>query len=176
MEESTRDIDPPSKYTPSTMFSPSDVILVVEGFKLHVHKQLLTDNSPVFKRMVESDFNLKIAIIGYIYITYWCTFTIIKFLLVFMIYLILVLVWKSWIKINNAFGSICHRKKSLYIGETRLVFEVNVTLFRIIFIHYTSDKKLYKNPQIFRALTISSEPLMLFIGTLYEMKCSRCGL
>lgn len=59
MEESTRNIDPPSKYTPSTMFSPSDVILVVEGFKLHVHKQLLTDNSPVFKRMLESDFKEK---------------------------------------------------------------------------------------------------------------------
>lgn len=59
MEESTRDTDPPSKYTPSTMFSSSDVTLVVEGFKLHVHKQLLTDNSPVFKRMLESDFKGK---------------------------------------------------------------------------------------------------------------------
>lgn len=59
MEESTRNIDPPSKFTPSTMFSPSDVTLVVEGFKLHIHKQLLIDNSPVFKRMLESDFKEK---------------------------------------------------------------------------------------------------------------------
>lgn len=59
MEESTENIDPPSKYTPSTLFSPSDVILVVEGFKLHAHKEVLTDKSPVFKRMFESDFKEK---------------------------------------------------------------------------------------------------------------------
>lgn len=59
MEESTENIDLPSKYTPSTLFSLSDVILVVEGFKLHVHKQVLTEKSPVFKRMLKSDFKEK---------------------------------------------------------------------------------------------------------------------
>lgn len=39
-----------------TLFLQSDVILEVESKQLHVRKQVLAENSPVFKRMFESNF------------------------------------------------------------------------------------------------------------------------
>lgn len=39
----------------------SDVCLVVEGKKLHVHKAILMQNSPVFERMFMADFEEKSA-------------------------------------------------------------------------------------------------------------------
>lgn len=39
-----------------TLFVQPDVILEVEGKQLHVRKQVLAENSPVFRRMFESDF------------------------------------------------------------------------------------------------------------------------
>lgn len=36
-----------------TLFLQSDVILEVESKQLHVRKQVLAENSPVFKRMFE---------------------------------------------------------------------------------------------------------------------------
>lgn len=51
--------DAQSKKKPSALFLPPDVILEVEGIKLYVRKQVLADNSPVFKRMLESDFKEK---------------------------------------------------------------------------------------------------------------------
>lgn len=53
------DSDAQSKKKPSALFLPPDVILEVEGIKLYVRKQVLADNSPVFKRMLESDFKEK---------------------------------------------------------------------------------------------------------------------
>ncbi|XP_062590743.1 kelch-like protein 3 [Saccostrea cucullata] len=44
---------------PKTAFPPTDVILEVEGVDLHLNKQVLIDNSPVFKAMFESDFSEK---------------------------------------------------------------------------------------------------------------------
>ncbi|XP_052711184.1 uncharacterized protein LOC128185623 [Crassostrea angulata] len=41
------------------MFLRPDIILVVEGIQLHVRKEVLADNSPVFKRMFEADFKEK---------------------------------------------------------------------------------------------------------------------
>lgn len=55
----SEDNDGRSKRTAGTMFVPPDIILVVEGIKLHVNKQVLADNSPVFKRMFEADFKEK---------------------------------------------------------------------------------------------------------------------
>ncbi|XP_062590741.1 uncharacterized protein LOC134252316 [Saccostrea cucullata] len=40
-------------------FPPTDVILEVEGTDIHLNKQMLMDNSPVFKVMFESDFSEK---------------------------------------------------------------------------------------------------------------------
>lgn len=40
----------------TTLFLQPDVILEVEGKQLHVRKQVLAENSPVFRRMFESDF------------------------------------------------------------------------------------------------------------------------
>lgn len=54
-----RDIDFLSKYILLIMFSLFDVILVVEGFKLYVYKQLLMDNFLMFKWMFELDFKEK---------------------------------------------------------------------------------------------------------------------
>ena len=48
-----------SEEKPLPLFLPNDVILEVEGWQLHVNKQTLADNSPVFKRMFESDFQEK---------------------------------------------------------------------------------------------------------------------
>lgn len=39
-----------------TLFLQPDVILVVEGKQFHVRKQVLAENSPVFRRMFESKF------------------------------------------------------------------------------------------------------------------------
>lgn len=39
-----------------TLFVQPDVILEMEGKQLHVRKQVLAENSPVFRRMFESDF------------------------------------------------------------------------------------------------------------------------
>lgn len=39
-----------------TLFLQSDVILEVEGKPFHVRKQVLAENSPVFRRMFESNF------------------------------------------------------------------------------------------------------------------------
>lgn len=51
--------DEQNKKKPSALFLLPDVILEVEGIKLYVRKQVLADNSPVFKRMLESDFKEK---------------------------------------------------------------------------------------------------------------------
>lgn len=51
-----------------TLFLQSDVILEVESKQLHVRKQVLAENSPVFKRMFESNFkerrDVKISLPG----------------------------------------------------------------------------------------------------------------
>lgn len=44
---------------PPTLFLPHDVILEVEGMQLHVCKQMLADNSPVFERIFKSEFQEK---------------------------------------------------------------------------------------------------------------------
>lgn len=41
---------------PRPLFLNTDIILEVEGQHIHVNKQTLSDKSPVFKRMFESDF------------------------------------------------------------------------------------------------------------------------
>lgn len=51
--------DEQNKKKPSALYLLPDVILEVEGIKLYVRKQVLADNSPVFKRMLESDFKEK---------------------------------------------------------------------------------------------------------------------
>lgn len=56
-EEST-EIHPTEMNQP-TLFLPHDVILEVEGMQLHVCKQVLVDNSPVFERMFKSEFKEK---------------------------------------------------------------------------------------------------------------------
>lgn len=48
-----------SKRKAGNMFLPPDIIFVVEGIQLHVRKEVLADNSPVFKRMFEADFKEK---------------------------------------------------------------------------------------------------------------------
>lgn len=54
-----KESDVPSKRKPLALFLPPDVILEVEGMQLHVRKQVLADNSPVFKSMLESEFKEK---------------------------------------------------------------------------------------------------------------------
>lgn len=49
----------PTEMKPPTLFLPHDVILEVEGMQLHVCKQMLADNSPVFERMFKSEFKEK---------------------------------------------------------------------------------------------------------------------
>ena len=44
-----------------TMFLPTDVTLKVEGKLFHLNKKRLSENSPVFKAMFESDFEEKHA-------------------------------------------------------------------------------------------------------------------
>ena len=44
-----------------TMFLPTDVTLMVEEKPLHLNKKWLAENSPVFKKMFESDFEEKNA-------------------------------------------------------------------------------------------------------------------
>lgn len=66
MEDTNQDISVeespkihPTEMKPPTLFLPHDVILEVEGMHLHVRKQVLADNSPVFERMFKSDFKEK---------------------------------------------------------------------------------------------------------------------
>lgn len=49
----------PTEIRPPTLFLPHDVFLVVEGSQLHVCKQVLAENSPVFERMFQSEFKEK---------------------------------------------------------------------------------------------------------------------
>lgn len=49
----------PTDMKPPTLFLPHDVILEVEGMQLHVCKQVLADNSPMFERMFKSEFKEK---------------------------------------------------------------------------------------------------------------------
>lgn len=49
----------PTEMKPPTLFLPHDVILEVQGMHLHVRKQVLADNSPVFERMFKSNFKEK---------------------------------------------------------------------------------------------------------------------
>ncbi|XP_061176919.1 uncharacterized protein LOC133185624 [Saccostrea echinata] len=44
---------------PMRRYTPTDVILEIEGRDIHVNKQVLADNSPVFKAMFESNFSEK---------------------------------------------------------------------------------------------------------------------
>ena len=45
----------------SQPWKPSDLVLLVEGRKLQVHRDILALSSPVFSRMLEGDFKEKTA-------------------------------------------------------------------------------------------------------------------
>nr|XP_022307716.1 uncharacterized protein LOC111113718 [Crassostrea virginica] len=62
LEEPTdEDVKLDSLEDQETMYLPTDVTLMVEEKPLHLNRKWLSENSPVFKKMFESDFEEKHA-------------------------------------------------------------------------------------------------------------------
>ena len=62
LEEPTdKDVKPDNPEYQQKMFLPTDVCLMVEKKPFHLTKKWLAENSPVFKKMFESDFKEKHA-------------------------------------------------------------------------------------------------------------------
>ncbi|KAK3745868.1 hypothetical protein QZH41_013210 [Actinostola sp. cb2023] len=65
-DEESAESDSHDSHEPSGAFSSpwhfSDVVLIVEGQRLHVHKSTLSMSSPVFEAMFTSDFKEKTAL------------------------------------------------------------------------------------------------------------------
>ena len=60
-EPTAKDVKLNSLEDQETMFLPTDVTLMVEEKPLHLNRKWLAENSPVFKKMFESDFEEKHA-------------------------------------------------------------------------------------------------------------------